>query len=306
LGQILDPPQLEGLSWEHETRRFGMNEFRSSGAFGRGRRRADGAFTLIELLVVISIIAILAALLLPVLAVAKKKAVASACLNNLKQLTLATHVYAADYADAIVPNAVNGVPSWVMGSVNGLPGATNLANLVNALLYPYSGSTRIYQCPGDIAAVTGSAAVRIRTYSLSCMMGNNAGSATDVHPGVTENCKFTLIENPDPSEGLFFVDEQTAASPTNTSLDDCYFAINYAHGNPAYGGSAGNEYTWRNIPSSRHGNFAQLSYADGHVARLNWFEPRTQTLQGTDAVGTAPVDTDYQHVWQSIYPPSQW
>jgi prepilin-type N-terminal cleavage/methylation domain-containing protein/prepilin-type processing-associated H-X9-DG protein len=264
------------------------------------------AFTLIELLVVIAIIAILAALLLPALAAAKKKAGATGCLNNLKQLALAAHVYASDYADGLVPNAVGGPPSWVMGSVNGLPGATNLADITNALLYPSAGSARIYQCPGDTIAVAGSSVPRIRSYSLSCMMGNNEGTAGDVHPGLVENRKFTQIEDPGPSRALFFVDEQTAANPGNTSLDDCYYAINYAHGNPAYGGSAGNEYAWRNVPSSRHGNFGQFSFADGHVAKLNWLEPKTQSLQGTDATGTPPVDLDLQQIWQSIYPPAQW
>src|SRR5438309_4916922 len=72
--------------------------------FGQSAKRTG--FTLIELLVVIAIIAILAALLLPALSRAKDGAQMTLDLNNVKQILLASHLYAGDNNDHVAH------PTW--------------------------------------------------------------------------------------------------------------------------------------------------------------------------------------------------
>jgi prepilin-type N-terminal cleavage/methylation domain-containing protein len=80
-------------------------EFRSTALSGRG------AFTLVELLVVITVIAILAALLLPAVTRTKLRAQQIQCLNNLKQLAAARQLYFDDYGDFNLIGA-QAYPTW--------------------------------------------------------------------------------------------------------------------------------------------------------------------------------------------------
>jgi prepilin-type N-terminal cleavage/methylation domain-containing protein/prepilin-type processing-associated H-X9-DG protein len=297
--------------WTETPHHSVMDSVRKALAPGRQRDRQAGlptgdAFTLIELLVVIAIIAILASLLLPVLTKAKIKAQGINCLSNLKQLTLAAVTYAGDFNDAVIPNVPQSTAGWVAGDVSGSSGAngvTNLANIRAAVLFPYDQSVGIYHCPGDFKqAMVGGVRVgpRVRSYSLSCMMGDNgAAAAAFIHPDYTENRKFPQILLPGASAALFFVDEATDPDPVKCSIDDGYFA---QHEDPT---GTNPKVQWGNWCSSRHGNGGDFSFADGHASFHKWVEAKTQSLTGLGAggaPGTAPEDHDLLWVRQGIYP----
>jgi prepilin-type processing-associated H-X9-DG protein len=80
--------------------------------------------------VVIAIIALLAAMLLPALSRAKQRAWATACLNNVKQIGIATRLY-ADENDDTLPRSAHTGQSWVN------------------TLQPYCNGTNLWRCPRD-------------------------------------------------------------------------------------------------------------------------------------------------------------
>jgi prepilin-type processing-associated H-X9-DG protein/prepilin-type N-terminal cleavage/methylation domain-containing protein len=219
------------------------------------------AFTLIELLVVIGIIALLAALLLPVLAKAKAKAEGVTCSNNLQQLSLAWGLYAEDNGDWLgnnhgVPETLarrdtwaNNVEDWQNSDDN-----TNVVFLTDSLLGPYAnGAAQVYKCPADREPAPNGP--RIRSMSMNAMVGDPGELTNRFNPLYVQFFKATEITSP--SSVFVFLDEQA------DTLNDGFFVNRL------------DEDAWGNVPGSYHNGGVNLAFADGHLESHRWVVPGT-------------------------------
>ncbi len=193
-------------------------------------------FTLIELLVVISIIAILAAMLLPAVSMVRAMAQTTICGNQLRQLGVAGIGWAENNNGTLPINAIYDVQHWT----NAMAEPLELAWTWNR---PANASIRIYRCPGDGGAqspyVPGNAATTgyYVTYGL-------AQESSALNIWYHNNLPYTLL----------------TFSAVHSSTAFFFFQDNKSNWPDAA--------NWSTV-AYRHRGKANFVFLDGHVATLD-------------------------------------
>jgi prepilin-type N-terminal cleavage/methylation domain-containing protein/prepilin-type processing-associated H-X9-DG protein len=250
------------------------------GAAAHGRK----GFTLIELLVVIAIIAILAALLLPALSLAKQQAQATKCMSNMRQLTIGFLSYTGDFngrfpvndesETAASASGGNAQLAWVEGWLNYDPNNSDNTNTsllsvgLNSQIGPYVKSSAVFRCPADPSCNNGAGGTpRVRSVSMNQAIGPNANGVIAGSPDqgswLPDTTYKVFIKDTDvraPAYIWLLVDEHP------DSINDAAFALKMPT-NPQ-----GTE--WIDVPAKYHGNACGFTFLDGHSIIRKWLNPQ--------------------------------
>lgn len=210
--------------------------------------RFKGAFTLIELLVVIAIIAILAAILFPVFAQAKRAAKQTVCLSNVKQMGLATAIYVSD-SDSTYP-----ITFYLSSENGGLPCIESSFQAVQ----PYQKNSQVVICPEDASPLDYKAGSLSLGYPAPC----------DSQPDLTKMSyqpNFKLIDVGDPN---YLVNPWTGATgrPVHNESEIMFptMTSEFFDATIALSGGTAALVTYQMPIQARHRDLVNVVWTDSH------------------------------------------
>lgn len=222
-------------------------------------------FTLIELLVVIAIIAILAAILFPVLQAAKEKGKAANCSGNMKQLTTALQVYISEFgfwnAGAAYESTADAWWPYVEKSGAGPGNQGYVAGPANRLwIARYCRGVGVVKCPSNMGAVD----VYTMCYNIRL---NHVKMHYAWDYTMNGGCPGNPNELTHPSRMPAWVEENTDSKIANPYSKEGY-------------GNVINDvtFTGSDITSYRHNDKCNIGYVDGHVGQLPGGIPATDPI----------------------------
>jgi prepilin-type N-terminal cleavage/methylation domain-containing protein/prepilin-type processing-associated H-X9-DG protein len=223
------------------------------------------AFTLIELLVVIAIIAILAAMLLPVLAAAKRRAQRINCVSNVKQVNLALRIWEGDNNN-LYPMAVStsagGAEEQISCTANNNTGKCNPAGMTNIFTATSNelSTTRILYCPSDNTRQYATNFGELGSLSGGQGNGTNAisyfvcGDASETYP--------QMVLDGDRNVGSTTVPPAPSILASSQSLTGVALGTGTSFNSAS--GLTGNDWAWS--ANDLHLKVGNVGFADGSVA----------------------------------------
>jgi len=250
--------------------------------------RNSNGFTLIELLVVIAVIAILMAILIPALQIAKESATGAVCMGNHRSLTTGWIMYADDNDGTLMCNGAcydqtNDDSPWVHrpkdiagNNLSYNPAPPTITNedrhrgLQLGTMWQYVKDVDVYHCPGDNRKSTRRPPRDcFRSYSISYAFGELR--AGDSNRSTGYNYYKKMLDVRDAGQYYVFVEEEHNGSRYGENEGGWHLPFgggkNYLS-NPT-------SWTFYDPLASYHNKSSTFGFADGHAGRRRWMDTRT-------------------------------